>query len=335
MGLMDFRPAYRVEVDGSDITGILVKRLISLNLSDAAGVQSDRVTILLSDAELISRLREPSVGAELKVWLGYGFSLKYMGLFIADRVEISGPPDVMSISAVASIHGETTSGKTVVTEQKNRSWPVGTTLGALVSEVAADHGMRPAVSPSLSGIELPHIDQVDESDIHLLSRLALDLDAIAKPGDGQLVLAKRGESLSVGGQPMPTVPIALGDVSSWRSSRSLREAVGQVIAVWHDLDAGVPVECTTGSGTPIQRLKQRYPSREAAQRAADAEFARTSRAGRALQLQMPGNPDLVAEGTVNLSGFRSYLDGAWLVTRVEHSIDGSGYRCSVVGEPWE
>jgi hypothetical protein len=333
MGLMDFKPSFRVEVDGSDITEILIKRLISLNISDAAGVQSDRVTISLSDAELMSRMREPSVGAELKVWLGYGLNLKYMGLFIADRVEISGPPDVMNISAVASIHGETTSGKTAITEQRTRSWPVGTTLGALVSEVAADHGMRAAVSPSLAGIELPHIDQVDESDIHLLSRLALDLDAIAKPGDGRLIMAKRGESLSVGGQPMPAVWIGLSDVSSWRSSRSLREAIGQVIAVFHDLDAGVPVECTAGSGAPIQRLKQRYPSREAAQRAADAEFARTTRAGRALQLEMPGNPDLVAEGLVNLSGFRSYLDGDWLVTRVEHSIDGSGYRCSVVAEP--
>lgn len=335
MGLMDFKPAYRVEVDGEDITSILVPRLISLNVSDAAGVESDRVTILLSDAEVFARLQEPSVGAEVKVWLGYGFDLKYMGLFIADRVEVSGPPDAMNISAVASPHGETTSGKTSIAEHKSRSWPAGTTLGSLVADVAADHGMGAAVSPSLASIELPHLDQVDESDINLLSRVALDLDALAKPGDGKLIVAARGESQAIGGSPMPAVPIALSDVSSWRSSRSLRETVGQVIAVWHDLDAGRAVECIAGSGAPIRRLRNRYPSRRAAQRAADAEFARASRAGRALQLQLPGNADLVAEGTVILSGFRSYLDGAWLVTRVEHSLDGSGYRCSVVAEPPE
>lgn len=335
MGLMDFKPAFRVEVDGEDITSILVARLISLNLSDAAGVQSDRVTISLSDAERFARLKEPSAGAEIKVWLGYGFKLKYMGLFIADRVEVSGPPDAMNISAVASPHGETTSGKTAITEQKTRSWPADTTLGDLVSKIAADHSMEGVVSPSLADIKLPHIDQVDESDINLLSRLALDLDAIAKPGDGKLIVAKRGESKSVTGETMPAVPIELRDVSSWRSSRSLRELAGQVVAVWHDLDAGAAVECVAGSGKPVRRLKDRYPSREAAQRAAGAEFARASRAGRSLQLQMPGNPDLIAEGVVDLSGFRSYLDGEWLVTRVEHSIDGSGYRCSVVAEPPE
>ncbi|MEI4262773.1 contractile injection system protein, VgrG/Pvc8 family [Roseovarius sp. D0-M9] len=332
---MDFKPAFRVEVDGEDITGILVKRLISLRVSDAAGVQSDRLSIGLSDASLFDRLKEPSVGAEIKVWLGYGVRLKYMGLFIADRVEISGPPDVMNIEAVASPHGETPTGKTAITEQRSRSWPVGTRLGDLVQRVARDNGMEGAVSTSLADIALPHIDQVDESDINLLSRLARDLDAIAKPGDGKLIMAKRGESLSVAGEAMPTVPIALGDVSSWRSSRSLRETVGQVVAIWHDLGAGVPVECVAGSGKPVMRLKDRYPTREAAQRAADAEFARASRAGRAVSVTLTGNPDLVAEGLVNLSGFRSYLDGAWLVTRVEHSIDGSGYRCAVVAEPPE
>lgn len=332
---MDFKPAFRVEVDGQDITSVLRPRLISLNLSDEAGVQSDRVTIRLSDSDLFSRLQEPSVGAELKVWLGYGFSLTYMGLFIADQVEISGPPDAMKIQGVSSPHGETPSGKTALTEQKWRSWPAGTTLGELVETVAADHGMKAAVSPSLADIELPHVDQVDESDINLLSRLALDLDAIAKPADGRIILAKRGESKSVSGETMPAVPIVLSDVSSWRSSRSLREPAGQVIAVYHDLDAGEPVELTAGNGKPIRRLKPRYPSRDAAQRAADAEYARALRAGRAMQLVMPGNPDLVAEGTVSLSGFRSYVDGDWLLTRVEHSIDGSGYRCVVVGEPPE
>jgi Bacteriophage probable baseplate hub protein len=335
VGLMDFKPAFRVEVDGEDITGILSKRLVSLQLSDAAGVQSDRVTITLSDTSSFARLEEPPTGAEVKVWLGYGLRPKYMGLFIADRVEIGGPPDQMTISAVASVHGETSSGKTAITEQRSRSWPADTSLGSLVQKIAGEHGMRAAVSGSLADIKLPHIDQVDESDIHLLSRLARDLDAIAKPGDGQLILAKRGESLTVSGQPMPTIPVALGDVSSWRSSRSLRESAGQVVAVWQDLDTGTPVECFAGSGKPITRLRDRYPSREAAQRAADAEYRRAARAGRNLQLQTPGNPDLVAEARVNLSGFRSYLDGSWLVTRVEHSLDSGGYRCSVVCEPPE
>jgi len=69
--------------------------------------------------------------------------------------------------------------------------------------------------------------------------------------------------------------------------------------------------------------------------AAVVEYRRATRAGRSLQLQMPGNPDLVAEGRVVLSGFRTYLDGPRLVTRVDHFLDSGGYRCSVVCEPPE
>jgi phage protein D len=335
VGLMDFKPAFRVEVDGSDITSILLPRLVSLHISDAAGVQSDRLSFTLSDSNGFARIQEPAVGSEIKVWLGYGVSLKYMGLFIADQVEVSGPPDSMTVSGVASPHGATPSGKSAITEQKSRSWPIGTTVRSLVDRIAGDHGMRPAVSASLASLELPHLDQVDESDINLLSRVALDLDAVAKPGDGAIVFSKRGEGLSVSGERMPSVRIAMSDISSWRSSRSLRETVGQVVAVFQDLDAGQPVECLAGAGTPIRRLNRRFPSRVAAQRAADSEFARASRAGRSLSLQMPGNADLVSEGFVIISGFRSYIDGSWLLTRVEHSLDASGYRCSVVAEPPE
>ena len=60
MGLTDFRPFMRVEVDGDDITGILSPRLSSLTLTDAAGVQSDQVQIVLSDTELFGRIEEPA-----------------------------------------------------------------------------------------------------------------------------------------------------------------------------------------------------------------------------------------------------------------------------------
>jgi phage protein D len=326
------RPAFRVTVDGEDVTSAFVPRLVSLSLSDAAGVQSDRVSFRLSDTEPMGRLQEPGFGAEVRVWLGYGSELRYMGLFIADRVEVSGPPDEMSITAVASPHGETSGGKSAITAQATRSVEAGTTLGDLVAQIASRHGMAPAVSPALASIELPHIDQVDESDINLLTRLALDLDAIAKPGDGKLVLARRGESLSVGGRPMPVLQLYPEDVSQWRAGRSLREPAGRVLATHQDLDAGQPVEAVAGDLEPIIRLRPRFPTKDAADRAAASELARRSRAGRSLSLQMPGDPDLVAESRLRLTGFRSYVDGEWLVTSVQHSLDSGGYRCSVTAE---
>ena len=43
----------------------------------------------------------------------------------------------------------------------------------------------------LRGLVLPHVDQVDESDLAVLRRLARDLDLVARPVAGELVVAPR------------------------------------------------------------------------------------------------------------------------------------------------
>jgi len=332
---MDWKPAFKVTVDGEDITSILASRLVSLTLTDAPGVKSDSVEIALADHLPIARLKVPPPGAEITVALGYTFRTKDMGLFVADSVDCSGPPDVMRLRATASPNGASTSGQTPLTEQKTRSWEAGTTISVLVQTVAGEHGLRPGVSESLASIALPHIDQIDESDINLLTRIALDHDALAKVGGGVCVMAKRGESLTVAGEPMPVVRVTPKQVTTWRWGRSLRDPAGKVVASWRDQDAAEDREVEAGDGEPVRRLRRRYPDEASAQAAAESEYKRAARAGQKFSLTMPGDPDLVAEGRLVAAGFRSEIDGEWLVTHVTHTLDASGYRCSVSCEPPE
>ncbi len=333
MGLMDFLPLFKIEVDGQDISQILAPRLVKLSVTDGAGVQSDQVQFTLSDTGFFGKLQEPRQGAEIKVWLGYLFERKYMGLFIADSIEVSGPPDQMTITGSASVNGETTSGKTALTDQKKCSWPAGTAIGAMVAKIAGEHGLEHAVSKSLAEIALAHIDQIDESDMNLLSRIARDHDAIAKPGNGRIIMAKRGESLTASGQPMPRVPLSKGQVGRWSYRNSLRQKAGSVVATYQDLGKGKPQECTAGEGAPVQRLKNRFPKKETAQKAADSELLRLTRAGRSFSVSMKGAPDAKAEAVLQAIGFRSYIDGDWLITRAVHTLDSGGYQTKIEAEP--
>jgi len=329
----DFRPRFRVTVDGQDITSVLIDRLVSLVLTDEAGVTSDAVEIVLADHLPLARLAIPPMGAEIRVALGYDVRLKDMGLYIADEIEVSGPPDRMRIRARASVHGATTSGKTAITAQRTRSWPAGTLLGDMVAKIATEHGLVAAVADSLRGIALPHIDQLEESDINLLTRVARERDAIAKPGGGRLVVARRGESLTATGEEMPRIQRGRGQVTSWRMVRSLRAETGQVVASWRDKGAAADVEVTAGEGDPVRRLRETYPTEEAAQAAADAALRRARREGTQISITLPGDPDLVAEARLVLSGLRAGVDGEWLITGVVHQLDKGGYRCSVTAEP--
>ena len=109
VGLTDFLPAFRVVVDGQDITGVLVKRLARVAVTDEAGVQSDACEIEVTDDPL-NRVEVPPSGAELRVDMGYAGALRPMGLFVVDEVEIGGPPDRLRIRGMASPHGATAGG---------------------------------------------------------------------------------------------------------------------------------------------------------------------------------------------------------------------------------
>lgn len=325
---MDWKPAFRVTVDGEDITQTLLPRLVSLTVQDAPGVESDTVELTVADHLPGARLEIPPRGAEIDVSLGYGFSVKRMGLYVADSVEVSGPPDNMRIRGTAAPHGSTKSGQKPINDQKSRSWDEGTTIGDLVRKVASEHGLRAVVSGSLASLPLPHIDQVDESDINLLTRIARDFDAIAKPGGGAMIFAKRGEI------QMPRVSLTPQDVTSWRMAVKLKPPAEKVVATYRDQPLADDIEAVAGAGDLVRRLRQRFPTLESAKAAADAEYSRSKRAGNQLSLTLPGNPDLVAEGRVSLSGFRPGVNGTWLVSKVQHQIDKSGgYRCSVTAEP--
>src|SRR5690606_33290334 len=160
-----------------------------------------------------------------------------------------------------------------------------------------------AVAAELAGIELPHIDQVDESDMAFLLRLAARHDAIAKAAGGRLVFAERGSAASVGGKSLPTIEIAARDCSRWRATIARRESPGTVVACWHDVEAAELREVSVGEGRPVRRLRHEYPDAAAAEAAARAELARRERSEMILSLSMPGDPRLCAESPLQLRGF--------------------------------
>lgn len=342
---MDWKPALRLSVNGSDVTGVFLPRVSSVTITDAAGMQSDTAEITLTDHMAIARLEIPPAGAEIEIALGYGFGPQLVGTYIADEVEVSGPPDQMRITAFAAAQGKSDGGKNSLVEEKSRSWPDGTTVATLVQTIAGEGGFQPAVSAKAGAIALQHVDQIDESDTNLLTRIARENGLIFKPGGGALVMVAAGESTSAGGQALPTVTLRPRDVTSWRMSIQRREAVEKVVTSYRDTSAAdwIEVEVETGAYggddvlgktgvTTARRIRTSFPNEAAAKRAAQAEVDRARRQSRSLSITLPGRTDLMAEGRLNLVGFRPGVSGQWLIKTVTHQMDSGGYRCSVVAE---
>jgi phage protein D len=333
---LNIKPAFRLVANSEDITATIMERFVSLTYTDDAGVQSDSLQLTLSDHDPNNRIILPPAGAELELWLGYDNQAQRMGLFVVDEIEIAGPPDTVTVKAKAAPVATSSSGsgstRLMVTTQKTRSWDAGLTLGGMVDTIAQEHGLAPAVAASLAPIVLPHVDQVNESDINLLTRLARDYDAIAKPAGGKLVLAKRGESKTVSGKPLPTITLVPGQVTSWRVTIAKRAKAGKVVAVWRDLNSASDKEVAVGDGEPVRRMRHQFTDQASAEKAARSEYDGGQRSEGTLSISMPGDPSVIAEARLQLSGFRSGVNGEWLVANATHSVDKSGYRCSIRGE---
>ncbi len=330
---MGLKPDYRLLANQADVTVLIRDRLKTLRYTDEAGMESDIVEITLADHDPLNPIQVPPTGAELELFIGYDGALDRVGLFVCDEVEMAGWPMEMTIRGRAAPFDVSKNGKSNLQTQKTRSWPKGTKLGAMVKKIAKEHGLVAATADTLAGIVLPHIDQADESDINLLIRLAKKYDAIVKPAAGKLVLAKRGESKTTGGESIPAVALTPQHCSSWRMTMSKRETAGMVVAYWHAVKEAKRNEVKVGSGEPVRRIKQYYPTQEMALAAARADLQRRQRGQRTVSLTVAGRPSYVADAPLTLSGFRPGVDGEWLISRVTHRVDaGGGYVCDVEGE---
>jgi len=328
----NIEPAFKIIANNKNITDKIRERFKSLRLVDGTGTTADTVEIALADHDKANPVALPPRGMELEVFLGYDGSAQRMGLFVIDEAELSGFPQQVIIRARAAPYTESKGGMRDLQTQKTRSWPKGTTIGAMVKRIAGEHRLKPAVAPSLADIVLPHTDQAHESDMDLLLRLAKRYDAVAKPVSGVMMFNKRGDATTVKGHEMSRVTLTPLDGNDYRVTIASRDSSGACIAYYRDTRKAQRHEVKVGDGEPVIRLRMSYADRVSAENAARAEQRKRARAERTLFYSLPGRPDLAAEALVTMQGFRSGVDGDWLITRAEHYVGSNGYRCTIEAE---
>ncbi|MCA0905119.1 late control protein D [Ruegeria marisrubri] len=332
MGLIDFRPLLRVMVNGLPLSNSVFSQVSSVSVTDEAGFVSDVATVEFANVTVASYFTMPKPGAEIEIALGYLGQFKSMGLFVADEVEESSPPRKILVTARAKAHGESDKGLAPILQQKTRSWPSGMTLKALAETIASENKLKAAVTDAAAGLVLAHIDQIDESDMSVLTRIAVMHDLVAKPAGGSLFVGRKGDARKASGGATPNIALREQDVSSWAMRRTLGEVAGTVIATYRDLSAKQDKEIKVGDKEPVRRLRQRFRSETEARIVAESEARRASRAKETLELEMPGNPSIVAEGKIRPVGFSSAAAGEWLVKSVTHSLSDAGFLTSLRAE---
>lgn len=313
------KPDYLLIVNGQNITPKAASRLIDLRLSESRGEEADQLDLTIDDSD--GRMAIPPKGATIEVRLGWQHSgLVDKGSFIVDETEHSGAPDRICIRARAADLSKT------LRARASGSWHAST-VGAIVRDIASRNGLPARIDPDLAARTVNHIDQTNESDLHFCTRLARQYDAVCTVKKGQLIFLRTNSKSTASGKTLEAIHIvrASGDQHRWHTAD--RTSYTGVRAYWHDPRRARRRSVLAGTNVDVKTLKDTYSSESDALEAAKAEMQRVDRGAATFSLMLAlGRPALMPQSPVTVQGFKPEIDGqGWLVKRVEHSLDESGF----------
>ena len=325
------QPQFKILANQTDITKIIQQRLISIHITDESGIKGDTLDIQLDDEPPIEW---PRHGAELEVFVGFkkitndlnnNIGLVRQGLYIVDEIAHSGPPNTFTL------RGKASNLKQSLKQPKTRSWD-DMTLGDLVNAIAQEHDMSAKVGETLKDYAIAHVDQTDESDLHLLTRLARDVGAMVKPVAGFLVMVPQGEAKSATAQSLPLMTITADQIKQHHVTQAEANQYDAVITYWHDTQTAKRMAVQIGEGR-VFMSRHTYANKASAVNAATAKLHQFKRSSLQLSLTLIGNPNLMAEGKINVTGLRSPINGSWVIERVVHQINDQGFTSRIDAVP--
>lgn len=207
------RPAWVVTYGQKDITHDISPYILSVSYTDKLSGESDEIQIVLEDTEQLWQGDwYPGKGDMLTVSLGYaGQKLLAAGTFSIDEIELSGPPDTVSIRGLAA------SVTSAMRTKSNRGFE-GTTLGAIAQRIAKKHGLQ--LVGKIESLQIDRVTQYAETDLAFLKRLATEYGYMVKITHTQIIFS---HLISLHDAP-PLKTISRSDISRF----SFRDTINRI-----------------------------------------------------------------------------------------------------------
>ncbi|TKU76650.1 phage late control D family protein [Citrobacter sp. wls706] len=353
-------PAYMLTLDGEDITQNFSDRLIGLTMTDNRGFEADQLDIALDDTDGLVEL--PPRGASLTLWLGWqGSALINKGSFTVDEIEHRGAPDTLTIRGrSADFRGslnsrgeqswhDTTLGVIVETiAQRNK---LTASVADAMKAIAIPHIDQTQESDAafLSRLAERNGASVSVKAGKLLFlKAGSAMTASGKPipqmtverGDGdrhQFAIADREAYTGVTAKWLHT-----RDPKPQKQKVKLKRKPKEqhLRALQHPKAAKTSIkakkkkeqearegEYMAGESDNVLELTTIYATKAQAMRAAQAKWDKIQRGVAEFSITLAtGRADLFPETPVAVKGFKRVIDEqAWIISRVVHSLNGSGF----------
>lgn len=321
------KPIFKMEVNGKDVTALFNDRVTRIQTVDKPGLDSDECEITIDDRD--GKVAFPSRKSTVSIALGYeGEGLSHIGTYKVISAKLSGPPRSIIVK------GEPANVIATMKNQRRFSWE-NSSLKAIVNDIATRNNLKPLCSID---IEIPRIDQMNESDMHFMTRVARANGGTATVKNGSLIVAPRGAGKSGSGRDIPVSVIRADEMDSYDIEFSDRPLYGKFQAKHPAADGNglVTVEldnesAPAGSAAPTYTERHTYPNAAAAKAAVAARKSSLNRATADGSFELAkGRADLAAERHIKISGLKPEIEqSTFVIETVTHTYDTKAWRTKV------
>ncbi|CDZ43110.1 Phage late control D family protein [Neorhizobium galegae bv. officinalis] len=321
-------PQIEITIDGQPVAGAFYERLLSVSVTDKEGLASDTFQMELNDGPP-QYLAIPRTGAIVDIRVGY-HALRSIGLFVVDKVTAKCLPYSMSISGKAR---DMRDGK--FKERQERHWDKKK-VKDIVGEIAAETGLSASVDTQIGEHEYEWFGQQDETNVHVLRRLADRHNGLFKVKDGRLVFSKRGSGSAASGSFLGSVVVAPSKIvqGSCSFEANDRTKYSKVVAYYQDKDQAQRVEVEAdgdADGDSVYRIPEPFASPAEADKAAQSKAKDLKRGEGAASVTVIGDTSICAGAALLFEGVRPGLDGVpYIIDTATHTYSKSeGYRTGI------
>lgn len=327
-------PVFTLHYNNRDITHDVTAYVTSVSFTDKLSGETDELEVELEDS--IQKWRDawyPGMTDTLSLQMGYvGEKLTDCGRFSIDEIELSGPPDSVSI------RGRAASVTHAMRTKSNRAFE-NTTLAAIARRIAGKHKLQ--LEGQIEPLTLERITQYGESDLAFLKRLAQDYGYMVKVTPERLIFSHLGKL-----RDAPVIrTITPQDISRWSLRETLHEVYKGVSNKHQNSQTRTLVTYKADGSQDTRQVKRaqvqvpfRLPEESAGtdtlntyERASNpaesrakgkAHLDRKNEYKHAGTLSLEGDLSLRAGASVVTDGFGKQ-DGKWLIISARHSLTRS------------
>lgn len=320
-------PRAEISVNGRPVASLFNDRLISVTISDREGSSSDQITCDLNDGSPFATI--PRKGDIITAALGYLESgVATFGSYVADD------PEVRCFPFGLTINGSAASTRQSLKQHRARHWD-DKTVKDIVTEIAGDNGLTPLVDGEAGSHTYPWFGQEDESDLHVVERLAKRHDALFSIKDGKLIFARKGSGSAASGAGLTAVVATASNIveGTCRTTFALRKKFRTVRAHAQDRNEAKRIEVeeeSDGEGEADFRLPEPFADEGEARKAAKAKAKDLKRETIRTSVTLFGDPTIRGGAPFRYSGVRPELDDIeFIIEAATHRLSKSGYTTDI------